>query len=63
MQAAEPEETLPAIVPPAPAVLRAAAAVEISEETVLGVAPEPLPDFPPPHEGIGLYTLHATFLI
>lgn len=63
MQAAEPEEALPATVPPAPAALIATAAVEISEETVVRVAPEPLPDSPPPHEGIGLYTLHATFLI
>lgn len=63
MQAAAPEEALPATVPPAPTVLIATAAVELPAETAARVAPEPLPDFPPLHEGIGLYTLHATFLI
>ena len=63
MQAAAPEEALPATVPPAPPVLMVTAAVELSGQTISGVASEPLPNPPPLHQGLGLYTLHATFLI
>jgi hypothetical protein len=64
MQAAAPEEALPATVPPTPPVLMATAAVELpAEEMVAELAPEPLPNPPPLHQGLGLYTLHATFLI
>ncbi len=62
LRAAPPEEALPAV-PPVPAALVATAAVELPGETVAELAPEPLPDPPPLHEGVGLYTLHATFLI
>ena len=63
MQAASPEEALPSTVPPVPTALTATAAVELPGETLAGVAPEPIPNPPPLHEGLGLYTLHATFLI
>jgi hypothetical protein len=63
MQAAATEEALPATVPPAPVVLMATATVELPGETFLGAVPEPLPNSPPPHQGIGLYTLYAAFLI
>lgn len=63
LQAARPEEAPRAITPPAPVVPAAIPPVELPGEAVVQPAPKPLLGPPPLHEGIGLYTLHAAFLI
>jgi hypothetical protein len=63
LQTARPEAAPRAIAPPAPFVLAAATPIELTEEVVAQPAPETVSGPPPLHEGIGLYTLHAAFLI
>ena len=63
LEAAAPVRPAPAVAP-APAVsLSPAAPVELPFAPAAAAPLAALPDPPPLHEGIGLYTLYATFLI
>ena len=65
VRAARQEAAPRAIAPPAPIALAAAPPAELPGETIAVTepSPEPLLGPPPRYEGIGLYTLHAAFLI
>jgi hypothetical protein len=64
LRATSPVETSRAVAPSSPAAFSPAPPAELPE---VQVASEPIPEVPlsppPLHEGIGLYTLHAAFLI
>jgi len=64
LRAASPVETSRAVAPSAPAVFSPAPPAELPDVQV-AVEPiaEPVSNPPPLHDGIGLYTLHAAFLI
>jgi hypothetical protein len=64
VQAAAPAETSRGIRPPAPVLLALAAPLALPSEPLAEPRASGPPASPPPlHEGIGLYTLHAAFLI
>ena len=64
LRATSPVETSRAVAPSSSVAFSPAPPAELPD---VQVAPEPLPEVPPSppplHEGIGLYTLHAAFLI